>query len=336
MSKAREALFGSSSVLAALKANNRRLHRLYVLNLDVHRDRAHEEGKDHSSLVERALELADHRSVLVSRLSRSRMDSMSGNRPHNGLILEAGPLEVTGLTGMAGFGQKDGLYQAWVSKRDFIEFEFLKGKRDFPVWVAVDGVVDPQNLGSILRTSQFFGIDGVVVTERDTYVVCPFFKQLTHGTDISDPYAISCDGIKRYSLVTAPTVLVLGSESSGVSKGVTKRVDANLVIRGAMHAGIQVDKSERMLDSLNAMIALSAAVAGLAYLALLVYQSRMAALAGLNDNTTTGGGDFGPMMSAAPAVATAGATAAAVRRDQGSAEDFIVRRGDRFMAAAGV
>src|SRR5690554_2218138 len=36
-----------------------------------------------------------------------------------------------------------------------------------PVWLALDEVVDPQNLGAILRTAMFMGVNGVVVCHKN-------------------------------------------------------------------------------------------------------------------------------------------------------------------------
>lgn len=45
---------------------------------------------------------------------------------------------------------------------------FSTRENEPPVWIALDEVVDPQNLGAILRTSLFMGVDGVVVCHKNS------------------------------------------------------------------------------------------------------------------------------------------------------------------------
>jgi len=41
-----------------------------------------------------------------------------------------------------------------------------------PLWIALDQVVDPQNLGAIIRTAAFFRADGIVVCARNRCAQC--------------------------------------------------------------------------------------------------------------------------------------------------------------------
>jgi 21S rRNA (GM2251-2'-O)-methyltransferase len=40
-----------------------------------------------------------------------------------------------------------------------------------PVWLALDEVVDPQNLGAVLRSAHFLGVSGVVVCAKNSVSV---------------------------------------------------------------------------------------------------------------------------------------------------------------------
>lgn len=43
-------------------------------------------------------------------------------------------------------------------------------KKKYPVFVLLDGVQDPQNLGAIVRSAEAFGVDGIVIPKRNA---CP-------------------------------------------------------------------------------------------------------------------------------------------------------------------
>ncbi|KAI9357075.1 hypothetical protein DFJ73DRAFT_794434 [Zopfochytrium polystomum] len=176
-SSGKEMLFGSSPVLAALSANRRRVIRLNMLSVD---------AKTQSQQM--ALTLAEEKAIEVRFVSRTRLDALSEGRPHNGLVLEVGPLEaysVSGLSSLVPLSGRSRLssYSLFGAGKDTIDFEFVpEPKRPHPIWLALDRVVDPQNLGAILRTCRFFGLDGVVVTSRETASFTPAVSKASAGT----------------------------------------------------------------------------------------------------------------------------------------------------------
>ena len=61
------------------------------------------------------------------------------------------------------------LHQGYVAEIEHLEKstlkEFIKGKNDI-TFVCLDGVTDPRNIGSLIRSAASFGIDGIIVKER--------------------------------------------------------------------------------------------------------------------------------------------------------------------------
>jgi 23S rRNA (guanosine2251-2'-O)-methyltransferase len=59
---------------------------------------------------------------------------------------------------------------AQVAPHDYLELEELitraKAATDRPVIVVLDGITDPQNLGSIVRTAEALGAQGVIIPQR--------------------------------------------------------------------------------------------------------------------------------------------------------------------------
>jgi 23S rRNA (guanosine2251-2'-O)-methyltransferase len=60
---------------------------------------------------------------------------------------------------------------AWVKERAGVSLEELFSKAPDRkagkgVWLALDSLQDPQNLGAIFRTASFFGIEGIVLTQE--------------------------------------------------------------------------------------------------------------------------------------------------------------------------
>ena len=61
------------------------------------------------------------------------------------------------------------LHQGYVAEIEHLEKsalkDFIKGKKDI-TFVCLDGVTDPRNIGSLIRSAASFGIDGIIVKER--------------------------------------------------------------------------------------------------------------------------------------------------------------------------
>jgi 23S rRNA (guanosine2251-2'-O)-methyltransferase len=70
------------------------------------------------------------------------------------------------LTKLAKSGSHQGVV-AIVRERQFLDVQdLLPGSATRQLFLALDGVEDPQNLGALLRTADAAGVDGVLVTER--------------------------------------------------------------------------------------------------------------------------------------------------------------------------
>jgi 23S rRNA (guanosine2251-2'-O)-methyltransferase len=124
-------LEGLHPVLEALRARRRRLLRLRV-----------RKGMRRSELTE-VLAAARRAGLPVEEVEGAALAPEGDPRgPHQGLVLEAGPLPELALEELAGVG---------ASPRTL---------------VALDGVEDPQNLGAIARVAEASGASGLVLTLR--------------------------------------------------------------------------------------------------------------------------------------------------------------------------
>ena len=62
------------------------------------------------------------------------------------------------------------LHQGYVAEIEHIEFpilkDFIKEKNNITL-VCLDGVTDPRNIGSLIRSAAAFGVDGIIIKERN-------------------------------------------------------------------------------------------------------------------------------------------------------------------------
>lgn len=134
-------IYGYSSVLAALKANRRKLHSLYV----------HSRGASRDGLMARIreLKLFPITQEVGDEYLRA-MDRASSGRPHNGVILESSPLPVPPITELKEASKEDESFRVVVDSQT-AEDALVNGKQELynyksagwrhPLILYVDGVV---------------------------------------------------------------------------------------------------------------------------------------------------------------------------------------------------
>ncbi|HEY0248102.1 MAG TPA: 23S rRNA (guanosine(2251)-2'-O)-methyltransferase RlmB [Gryllotalpicola sp.] len=202
--------------------------------------------------VKEVLTAATQRGIPVLEVMRPELDRMVGRDVvHQGLALKVPPYE-------------------YAHPGELLDLTVRKGQK--PLFVALDGVTDPRNLGAIIRSAAAFGGHGVIVPQRRSAGVNSAAWKTSAGALARTPVAmapnltstlkefkkagvfvIGLDGggdTKVYDLELAdqPIVVVVGSEGKGLSRIVTETCDAivSIPIGG--------------IESLNASVAASVAL----------------------------------------------------------------------------
>jgi 23S rRNA (guanosine2251-2'-O)-methyltransferase len=221
-------LYGRNAVAEALRAQRRRVHRLLLA--------------DGAQDVDEYRTAAADRSVPVATLPRQRLDQLFRGANHQGIVAEVSDF-------------------AYVRVTDLVEAEL-------PLLLVLDSLQDPQNFGTLLRTAQATGIDGVVVPEHRAVGVTAAVSNASAGavehlrvareTNLARAleylksrdvwtYGLAVDASQPYWEVDwrGPSALVVGSEGSGLSRIV--RVHCDVLITIPMAPGA--------VQSLNASVA---------------------------------------------------------------------------------
>ncbi|KUI74184.1 rRNA methyltransferase 1, mitochondrial [Cytospora mali] len=280
-------LYGTSTVEAALQANRRKLYRLYIYK-----------GKDRrSKSLEKDMaigDLAKRRGIKVEYVDEAALpmlNKMSGSRPHNGHILEASPLpqmpvralgELTDTEGGPGFRISPG-HQSYEEAEVNGTSQFVPLDPDSrkPLVLMVDEVLDPGNLGAILRTASFMGVTAVAVSKRGSAPITPvvlkasagaaetlimfsvesvegFLKDSrrqgwkvyaavapTHGS--ARRQVDTMDIEKEDPLLNNPCILLVGNEGEGLSRALRRASDIEVSIPNL--------SGSTVVDSLNVSVA---------------------------------------------------------------------------------
>ncbi|KAL3918471.1 MAG: hypothetical protein SGILL_004220 [Bacillariaceae sp.] len=92
-----------------------------------------------ASAAQQVLELAESHGVPIAYVDKGILNALSGNRPHQGFVLRCGKLSFESMS------------------RIPLSAEGEDYAPSPNVWLVLDEVVDPQNLGALLRSAYFLG-----------------------------------------------------------------------------------------------------------------------------------------------------------------------------------
>ncbi|KAM9176815.1 rRNA methyltransferase 1, mitochondrial [Mergus octosetaceus] len=135
-----EILFGIAPCAMALSQSRRDVFRLFL-----------KEGAGARRLVTSEFVLqAMARGVPVHHVRRRELDALCRGRVHQGVCLEASPLRFKSL-----------------EEAEEPDLGGEEGPNRQLVWLVLEQIQDPMNLGALLRSAYFLGVDRVVTSQRD-------------------------------------------------------------------------------------------------------------------------------------------------------------------------
>ncbi|MBM7829774.1 23S rRNA (guanosine2251-2'-O)-methyltransferase [Agromyces cerinus] len=180
--------------------------------------------------VREAMKVATNRGIPILEVMRPELDRLAGEGGvHQGLALKVPPYE----------------YAHPIELLD----EVL-ARDETPLFVALDGITDPRNLGAILRSTGAFGGQGVIVPQRRSVGVnaaawktsagaaarvpvamAPNLTQTLKALKERGVFVLGLDGggdvsLPGLSWADRPIVIVVGSEGKGLSRLVAETCDA--------------------------------------------------------------------------------------------------------------
>jgi 23S rRNA (guanosine2251-2'-O)-methyltransferase len=245
----REMITGRNPVYEVLRARRRQVFRLMVAV-----------GSEEQGKLAEILSMAARNKIPVERIPRQRLDALGEG--HQGVAVEASGYTYSDLTDI---------------------LAAASGKPEPLLMLLLDMLQNPQNLGTLLRSAEAAGVDGVVIPFRRAAGITPAVVHASSGATehlliAQMNLSQAMDALKENGAwivgleskpdsrpiteapLDGPLALVVGNEGEGMRRLIREKCDflANLPMRGKV-------------DSLNAAVAGSVAL----YLAL---QARSAAL----------------------------------------------------------
>jgi 23S rRNA (guanosine2251-2'-O)-methyltransferase len=206
-------------------------------------------GVDIDERLEESVKLAQKMGLGIREVERRQIENMTGIANHQGIALVAKPFQYS--------SQK----------------EIFARAKEPALFVAVDGVTDPRNIGAIARSAAAFGADGLLIPERRNAPLTAAAWKSSAGAAARLPIAqvtnlvrsmqdakefgcfiVGLDGdadtaVEEIEIADQPIYMVVGSEGRGLSRLVRENCD--LLIKIPM---------SNTVESLNASVAMSIAL----------------------------------------------------------------------------
>lgn len=206
-------LAGVNSIMEAMRGR-RRVHKIFI-----------QEGRT-GKRMEELLHLAQRRGIFCQYVDKQRLDGMYTMANHQGVVALVDSYEYS-------------------TPEEILEKAALNGEAPFVL--ILDGIEDPQNLGSIIRTAECAGVHGVIIPQHNSVEVTPAVVRASAGAvehmlvarvtnlvncmkDLKKQglWMVGADmeGVHYYqSSIPNPTAVVIGGEGTGIRKLVRQNCD---------------------------------------------------------------------------------------------------------------
>ncbi|KAJ1974926.1 hypothetical protein H4R35_003389 [Dimargaris xerosporica] len=256
-----EYLYGVSQVAAALASQKRRCYKIY-------RQDSNDLVKSKHPRFEAVFTQAQELGLGIEYTNKADLNRLCQNRPHQGVVLQCSSLPVSRLMSLSSWQNHQ--YEVILSNHSRVRLASTPP----PVWLMLDRIMDPQNVGSILRTAYFLGADGVVMSARDSAPLNPTVAKASSGAlEVVNLYVttaplktlLACQAqgwqiigtllsntstpLSALLSLTRPTILVMGSEGEGLRSSLVSHCDTLVHLPQATAA------NTALVDSLNVSVA---------------------------------------------------------------------------------
>ena len=183
-------------------------------------------GEKHGS-INKIIAMAKTRKIIITEVSKEKINQMSQTENHQGVIAIVPPFNYCEV--------EDILFEA-------------NSRQEDPFVVLLDGIEDPHNLGSIIRTAETAGVHGIIIPKRRAAAVNATVNKTSAGAVEHMKIArvnnlvetikyLKKQGIWIYGTdmdtntyyydqdLKGPLALVIGSEGFGMSRLVKENCD---------------------------------------------------------------------------------------------------------------
>ena len=194
--------------------------------------RLYAEYKTANPRVEAIIAAANGAGIEIQPANRARLQQMSGEARHQGIVAEVSRSTVLDEAGL----------------RSLVEERLQAPDGRKLLLLMLDGLQDPHNLGACMRTADAAGVDAIIIPRHGAAGLGPTVSKVASGAAEVLPFAtvgnlsrilgwlkdygVTCVGTSDKGTANlyetdldVPLVLVMGREETGLAKGIQSRCD---------------------------------------------------------------------------------------------------------------
>lgn len=138
---------GRNAVLELLESD-RDINKIYI-----------SDGEKHGS-INKIIALAKERKVIINEISKSKLNQIAQTENNQGVIAIVPPFNYCDVEDI---------------------LELAKSRNEKPFILILDGIEDPHNLGSIIRTAETAGVHGIIIPKRRAAMVNSTVSKVSAG-----------------------------------------------------------------------------------------------------------------------------------------------------------
>ena len=138
---------GRNAVLELLESD-RDINKIYI-----------SDGEKHGS-INKIIALAKEKKIIINEVSKAKINQMAQTENNQGVIAIVPPFNYCEIEDI---------------------LEVAKNKKEKPFIIILDGIEDPHNLGSIIRTAETAGVHGIIIPKRRAVAVNSTVSKVSAG-----------------------------------------------------------------------------------------------------------------------------------------------------------
>lgn len=209
-----DVVFGRNSVIELLNSE-RTINKIFVQKGEIH------------GAMRKIVDLAKEKRIIISEVQRQKLDEMTENQNHQGVVAVTSPYEYCEID--------DILNRA-------------SDKKEAPFIIIADGIEDPHNLGAMIRTAECMGAHGIIIPKRRAVAVTNTVAKVAAGAlehmliarvnninevidELKDKglWIVGTDASGKENInnidMKGATAIVIGSEGEGMGTLTSKKCD---------------------------------------------------------------------------------------------------------------
>lgn len=176
-----EILYGFHPVYEALRAGRRAFHEIYILK------------QTNNKRIERIRTAAGHKNIRLKEASPEKLQTIAGAVSHQGVMAKVSAYPLADAADL---------------------LEKVLSATQSPFFLLLDHIVDPHNLGAIIRSALCAGVDGVIVPKDRSAYPTPAVSRISAGALEYVPVALVNNMVRFVKTLKDQDIWIVGLDQN--------------------------------------------------------------------------------------------------------------------------